>query len=118
MRDIQRRGHAPCIVDVLTGAARACLVDRGAVIVKLQRDAGDVIARMFQQGRRDGGIHAAGHGDDDARLRAVAWQAKVDVRDSDGVRRRVEKCIGHFSCLPRGQGPQQTCRLYTSAGAE
>ncbi len=39
---------------------------RGAVIIKLQRDADDVIALAFQQTRDHGGIDATGHGDDDA----------------------------------------------------
>ena len=55
------------VVDVLARTAGALLLQRRAVVVKLQRDADDVIARLVQQGGDDGGVHPARHGRDDAR---------------------------------------------------
>ena len=58
------------------GAARALTVRRRAVIVELQRDADDVVARASaSRAAVDRGIDAARHGDDDAR---IGWTA-VDV---------------------------------------
>ena len=85
MRDAERLGHAARVVDVLPGAARALAVRRVAVIVELQGDADDVVAFPRQQRGHDGGIDAARHGDDDARLlrarpgrsRLSAWLSRV-----------------------------------------
>ena len=66
MRNADALGDAARIVDVLAGAAGALAVGRRAVVVKLQRDADDVVALGLQQRRRDRGIDAARHGDDDA----------------------------------------------------
>ena len=44
---------------------------RGAVVIELQRDADDLVAGCLQQGGCDGGIDAAGHGDDDPSPRAA-----------------------------------------------
>ena len=65
-------GDVARVVDVLPGAACALAVGRCAVIVKLQRDADDVIALRLQQRGRHRGIDAAGHGDDDP---CVLWTA-------------------------------------------
>ena len=68
MRNAEPRGDRAGIVDVAAGAAGALAVGRGAMIVELQRDADHVIAGFRQQRRRDRGIDAARHGDDNARV--------------------------------------------------
>jgi len=55
------------VQDVLAGAAGALAADRGAVVVKLERDADHLIARARQQGRGDRRIHPSRHGRDDSR---------------------------------------------------
>ncbi len=62
------------VVNVLAGAAGALPAGRRAMIVKLQRDADDVVALALQQRGHHRGIHAAGHGDDDARILRRAGQ--------------------------------------------
>ena len=54
-------------------------VRRRAMVVELQRDAHDVVTGRFDQTGHDGGIDAAGHGDDDARAPALSREAEVDV---------------------------------------
>ena len=44
MRDLERIGHAPRILDVLAGATSALPADRLAMVVELQRDADHVVA--------------------------------------------------------------------------
>ena len=68
MRDADALGDRARVVDVLAGAAGALAVRRRAMVVKLQRDADDVVALGLEQRRRDRGIDAARHGDDDARV--------------------------------------------------
>ena len=68
MRNVKPRGHRAGIVDVAAGAAGALAVGRRAMIVELERDADHVIAGFRQQRRRDRGIDAPRHGDDDARV--------------------------------------------------
>ena len=70
MRDTERLGNTAGVVDVLAGAAGTCPVRRGAVIVKLQGDADDIIAFALQDAGNDRRIDAARHGDDDA---GVFW---------------------------------------------
>src|SRR5262249_3011722 len=48
MRDRQALGDALRVMDVLAGAAGALLLHRGAVVVKLQRDADDVVTLARQ----------------------------------------------------------------------
>ena len=54
MRKAHFFGHAACIVDVTTRAARAFFRQRRPVIVKLQGDAHDIIAFFGQFGGDDG----------------------------------------------------------------
>ena len=68
MRKPHCLGHAAGVVDILTGAAGALLGQRRAVIVKLQGHADDVIAFVLQHRGDHGTVHAARHGDDDARV--------------------------------------------------
>jgi hypothetical protein len=65
MRNAQRFADAARVVDILAGAAGAGAMHGSAMIVELQRDAEHVIALAFQQAGHDGGINAAGHGNDD-----------------------------------------------------
>src|SRR5690606_21063398 len=60
------------IMDVLAGATASLAPRRLAVVVELQRDADDLVARSLHQRRRDRGINASGHGDDDAHAGAAA----------------------------------------------
>ena len=69
MRNADPFGHRAGVMDVAAGAAGALAMGRGAVIVKLQRDADDVVSGVGQKRRGDRGIDAARHGDDDARRR-------------------------------------------------
>ena len=66
MGDAEGFRNAPGVVDVLAGAAGAGAMDRGAVVVKLQGHADDVISLPLQDARHDRRIHAARHRDDDA----------------------------------------------------
>ncbi|MNJ34845.1 hypothetical protein D3C77_295710 [compost metagenome] len=66
VRDADQVGGQASVVDVLTGAAGALLLQRFAVVVELERHAHHVIARLVQKGGDDGGIHPARHGGDHA----------------------------------------------------
>src|SRR3984957_7456749 len=68
MRNAEAGGYGTGIMDVAAGAAGALAVGRCALIVELERDADHVIAGLRQQRRRDRGIDAARHGDDNARV--------------------------------------------------
>ena len=70
------------VMDVLTRAAGAGAVGCGAVIVKLQRHADDVVARLLHEARHDRGVDAPGHGDDDACRCAGRGEAQIDVHGS------------------------------------
>ena len=48
VRNADARGHCAGIVDVAAGAARTLAVSRGAMVVKLERDADDIIAGFRQ----------------------------------------------------------------------
>ncbi len=50
--------------------------------VKLQRDAEDVITLALQDAGDDGGIHAARHGDDNARI----FRSLVKIQRVNGLR--------------------------------
>ncbi|MNT36757.1 hypothetical protein D3C72_1728620 [compost metagenome] len=62
MGDADQFGGQTGVVDVLPGAAGALLLQGGAVVVELERDADHVIAGLGQQGGDDRGIHSARHG--------------------------------------------------------
>ena len=66
MRNADPVGDRAGVVDVLAGAAGALALRGRTVVVKLQGDADDLMARLRKQRRRDGTVHAAGHGDDHA----------------------------------------------------
>ncbi len=69
-------GHAAGIVDILPRTASALLGQRRPVIVKLQRHADHVIALFRQLRGHNRAIHAARHGNDDARLAGRLGKAK------------------------------------------
>jgi hypothetical protein len=94
VRDLERLGHAPRIVNVLPGAAGALPVRRLAVVVELERHADHVVAGRLEETRDDRRIHAAGHRDDDAR--PVGGAGKVQTLTHDEKRR-----AGHPLAGPR-----------------
>ena len=49
----------------------------GAMVVELQRDADDVVAVVLEERGRHGGIDAARHGDDDARVLRPAFEIEA-----------------------------------------
>jgi len=77
MRDTDPLGDIARIVDVLAGAAGALAVGGRAVIVKLQRDADDVVTLGFQQRSRRRGIDTARHGDDDPGVLRTAFEIQT-----------------------------------------
>jgi hypothetical protein len=102
MGNAQRLADAARIVDILAGAAGAGLAHRFAMIVELQRDADDLVALGMQQAGHDGGIDAAGHGDDDTRL---FWRLgdveRIHGVSSGNVRPHIDR--GFFSVPDAGQ---------------
>src|SRR5262245_44822483 len=77
MRNADAFRNAARVIDVLTGAAGPLAVGRGAMIVELQGDPDDVIALRLEQGGRDRGIDATGHGDDDASVCGPAVEVET-----------------------------------------
>ena len=67
VRDTKLIGDIPCVINVFTGTARPFTPDRHAMIVKLERDADDLIAFAQKKPRRDRAVHPARHGDDHTR---------------------------------------------------
>ena len=63
--DADEVGDAACILDVLTSAAGAFAGDSFPVVVKLERDADDVIALALQKRGDEGAVDTARHGDHD-----------------------------------------------------
>lgn len=89
MRNADRLADAAGVVDILTGAAGAGPVHRRAMIVKLQRDAENVVALAFEKPRHDGRVDAAGHGDDDARIFGLAVKIETVHGIQSGIRARL-----------------------------
>jgi hypothetical protein len=85
MRNADTRSDRAGVVNIATGAAGALAMGRGAMIVKLQRNADHVIAGVGQERRRDRGIDAAGHRDHDARIRRTALDVET-VQHSNSFR--------------------------------
>jgi hypothetical protein len=65
VRDADPLSDIAGIVNVLPGAAGTLAMGSRSVIVKLQRDADDIVPLGLQQRSRHRGIDPAGHGDDD-----------------------------------------------------
>ncbi|GEP08680.1 hypothetical protein MGN01_05250 [Methylobacterium gnaphalii] len=74
-------------------------MDRGAMVVELQRDADDLVALALQQSGHDRGIDAAGHGDDNACL--VGRLRKIE-RIHHGSIRPAEPDAAGYSGLDAG----------------
>ena len=72
MRHIQLGGDGACIVNILTGAARAFAANGFAMIIKLQSNADRVIAGTFDQCGGDRAVDPARHGNHHALRRAVS----------------------------------------------
>ena len=53
MRNTDALGHGARVMDIAAGAARTLAMRRRAMVVKLQRDADHVVARVRQQRRGD-----------------------------------------------------------------
>ena len=64
------------IVDILPRTTGALLLDGGAMIVQLQRDADDIIALRLQHGGHNGTVDTARHGGDNARFRGWFGKSK------------------------------------------
>jgi hypothetical protein len=89
MGNAELGGDIARVVDVLPGAAGALAVGRRAMIVKLQRDADDIVALGLQQRSRRRGVDAARHGNDDPgilrttfEIQTVEHELKRAFRDS------------------------------------
>jgi hypothetical protein len=99
MRNVEPGGDPAGIVDIAPGAAGPGLAGRGAVIIELQGDADDVVARMLEQAGDHRRIHAARHGHDDARRRGVSRQVHVTadlVHDFVVDQRHSSRHPSHF----------------------
>ena len=77
MRNADPLGDVAGVVDVLAGAAGALAMGGRAMIVKLQRDADDVIALGLQQRSRHRRVDAARHGDHDPGVLRTAFQIQT-----------------------------------------
>ena len=77
VRDADALGDAARVVDVLAGAAGALAVGGGAVIVKLQGHADDVVALGLEQRGGDRGIDPARHGHHHAGLLRPAFDIEA-----------------------------------------
>ena len=77
MRDADPLGDIAGVVDILAGAAGPLAMGGRAMIVKLQRDADDVIALGLQQRGRHRRIDAAGHGDHDPGVLRTAFEIQT-----------------------------------------
>ena len=87
MRDADALGDRARVMDVAPGAAGALAVGGGAVVVKLQGHADDVVALRLEQRGRDRGIDAAGHGDDDPRVLRTALRVEAVEHAAIPIRR-------------------------------
>ena len=77
MRNADPLGDIARVMDVLAGAAGALAMARRAMVVKLQRDADDVVTLRLQQRSRGRGVDAAGHGDDDPGVLRPAFEIET-----------------------------------------
>src|SRR5262249_53145274 len=77
MRDADRGRDIAGIVNVAPGAAGALAMGCRAMVVKLQRDADDVVALRLQQRSRHRRVDAAGHGDHDTGVFGTAFEIET-----------------------------------------
>jgi hypothetical protein len=64
MRDPDALGYDARVMNVLPGTTGPGAMDRGAMVIELERDANDVVLLRLEQRRCHRRIDAAGHGDD------------------------------------------------------
>ena len=99
VRNADPVGHRAGVVDVLAGAAGALAVRRRPVVVKLERDADDVIALGLQKRGRHRRVDAAGHGDDDAGVLRAPFEVETVTHSGSGFRRSCfsgDRSQGHY----------------------
>src|SRR6202453_1619925 len=95
MRDADPLSNVARVVDVLPGATGALAMGGRAMIVKLQRDADDIVSLGLQQRGRRRRIDAARHGDDDSGVLRTAFEIQTVEHgsghqcDRDGLERRA-----------------------------
>src|SRR5262245_58433603 len=77
MRNADRGRDIAGIVNVAPGAAGALAMGRRTMIVKLQRDADDVVALRLQERSRHRRVDAAGHGDHDTGVFRTAVEVET-----------------------------------------
>src|SRR5260370_7335264 len=94
------------VIDVLPGAAGALAVSRGTVVVELQRHADDIVALGLEQGRRDRGIDAARHGDDDADVPRGAFEIEAVEHCGLPARTFPEPYYRHWIGPPHAYEPR------------
>ena len=82
MRDPKRFTHTASVVNVLSRAAGPLLPESCAVIIKLKRDADDIIAGILRQGRGDRRIDPARHRNNHPCAGTIG--AKTEVQISAG----------------------------------
>jgi len=102
MRHAQLVGHAPRVMDVLAGAAGALAADGSTVIVELQRDADDVIARGLHQRGGHRAVDAARHGDDHARGARCLMRRHGEQLRRQPARERCSAKVGDVAGLDHG----------------
>jgi hypothetical protein len=98
------------VVNVGAGATGALLPDRFAVIIELQRNADDIIARTLGECRGDRRIHAARHRDNDAGLRGIACNLEIRshgrwVIGIGDVWQRAAKSAGYAESAASSRNP-------------
>ena len=81
MRNADPLGDIARVVDILPGAAGALAMGGRAMVVKLQRDADDIVALGLQERGRNRGIDAAGHGDNDPCVLRTAFKVQTVEHD-------------------------------------
>src|SRR5580700_9500535 len=104
-------------MDVAAGTAGALAMGRGAVIVELERDPDHVIAGFRQQRRGDRGIHAARHGDDNARVGRPALDIETVVHGDRAALLFPAITIGAALRLRHGTGVFAGLRVRTTPEA-
>jgi hypothetical protein len=87
------------------------------MVVKLQRDADDVIPLCLQQSRHNGGIDAAGHGDDNPRIFGILVDIEcVQGQNPYSMALKAPINIGCFSATIIRDGPITARVLRTHIG--
>src|SRR5690606_73143 len=88
MRNAESLGDPARVVYVLAGATGAGTVHGGAMVVKLERDADDIVAFALEKAGHDGRVHAAGHRHDDTGVFWSSRKVKTVHRPGNSASRR------------------------------